>query len=66
VTEGDPGTVELTPEEATEIADHLADYDITARLSRKEECRPERAVEWSRELRRRVREVEDDEDDEEE
>jgi len=58
--EGESGVV-LTPEEATEIADHLADYDITARLSDKEDSRPTEAVEWSRELRSRIRDVRGDE-----
>jgi len=53
--------VVLSPEEAREIADELADYDITARLSSKEDDRPEEAVEWSRELRRRARDAQDDE-----
>lgn len=54
-------TVELSDEEAAEIADHLADYDITARLSDAEDDRPTEAVEWSRELRSRIRDSEDGE-----
>lgn len=52
--------VVLAPEEAREIADHLADYDIVARTSSKEEDRPVEAVEWSRELRERAREARDE------
>ncbi len=55
----DEPAVRLAPEEATEIADHLADYDIVARLSNAEDDRPSEAVEWSRELRRRVRDAQD-------
>lgn len=50
------GGVFLDESEAAEIADHLADYDITARLSKKEDGRPIDAVMWSRELRSRIRE----------
>jgi hypothetical protein len=60
VVEEASGGVLLTEAEATEIADHLADYDITARLSDAEDDRPTEAVEWSRELRARIREVEDE------
>jgi hypothetical protein len=54
------GKVVLSPEEAREVADHLADYDITAQLSDKEDGRPEEAVEWGRELRHRARDARDD------
>lgn len=58
VRDRSPGVV-LSPEEAREVADELADYDIVARLSKNEDDRPEEAVEWSRELRRRARDAED-------
>jgi len=54
------GAVVLSPEEAREVADELADYDITAQLSDKEDGRPEEAVEWGRELRHRARDARDD------
>jgi hypothetical protein len=54
------GKVVLDPGEAREVADELADYDITAQLSDKEDGRPEEAVEWGRELRHRARDARDD------
>jgi len=58
--------VTLTPAKAREIADHLADYDITARLSNKEDDRPQEAVEWSRTLRRRANDAREDDGEREE
>ena len=58
MSEEDP-VVELSPEEAREVADELADYDIVARMN--DEDRPTEAVEWGRELRHRARDAREDE-----
>jgi hypothetical protein len=47
------GKVVLSPEEARELADHLADYDILKRKDADEDPGQTEVFEWATELRRR-------------
>jgi len=47
------GKVVLNPEEARELADHLADYDILKRKEADEDPGQTEVFEWATELRRR-------------
>lgn len=55
------GKVLLDPEEASELGDLLADADIDTRKLQDEDPGQGELFEWSKELRRRVRDVQDEE-----